>query len=321
MAKAARWLRRGGRRSLFLALRFLARVGGFRHAPALGKLLGELEYRIVWWRRRRCARDMALALGRPVGDPWVATQLRHAYHATAQAALEILAMFDRRQSERMLASRVVLEGTEHLQSALIAGRGAILLGTHAGNGVLLAVLLAAAGWPVSVVYRQARMLSAEFFARGFALYGVEGILANEGRRAYGLMRDAVQRGRIVFVTLDQGVKRARDGVVVRFLGKDMGMAAGPAQLSRRARAPVLPVVTTAHGRAWRFRIESPLPSALGPLATEVERMARTSEQQVLLHPELWSWHHRRWFEQPFPRATMHAWKEGDATCSTSMNRP
>jgi len=244
MAKFGRWLRRGGRRSLFLALRGLARLSGFRHARAFGKLLGELEYRIAWRRRRRCARDMALALGRPVGDPWVATQLRHAHYAHAQAVLEILLMLDRRQDERMLASRLVLEGTEHLQSALAEGRGAIVLGTHAGNGVLLAVVLAAAGWPVSVVYRQARMMSAEFFARGFDLYGIEGILANEGLRAYSRMRDALKRGRIVFVTLDQGVKRAGDGVLVRFLGKDMGVAAGPAQLSRRAHAPVLPVLAS-----------------------------------------------------------------------------
>jgi len=235
--------------------------------------------------------------------------------------LEILAMFDRRQDERVLASRLVLEGTQHLQSALTEGRGAILLGTHAGNGVLLAVLLAARGWPVSVVYRQARMMSAAFFARGFALYGLESIPANEGLRAYSRMRDALKRGRIVFVTLDQGVKRAGDGVVVRFLGKDMGVAAGPAQLSRRARAPVLPVLATGCDAAWHFRIEAPLPPAAGPLATEVERLARASEQQVLLHPELWSWHHRRWRQLPFPRATLPAWKEGDEACNISVHRP
>jgi len=304
MVSALRWLRRGARAVLFRVLRFTARLCGFRHAPAVGKLLGELEYRIARRRRKRCAHDMALALGRPIGDPWVCAQLRRAHHTNAQAVLEILALLERRQDDGMLKERLFLDGEEHLRAAAAEGRGAILLGTHAGNGVLLALRLASSGWPVSVVYREARMTPSGFFQNGFARYAVEGILANEGLRAYGRMLQAVRRGRILFVTLDQGVRRARDGVIVRFLGKDVGIAAGPAQLARHARTPVLPVIATGHDDAWHFRIEPPLPRAEGSLAAEVECLARASERQILLHPELWSWHHRRWHRQPFARATM-----------------
>src|SRR5690606_30651149 len=208
-------------------------------------------------------------------------------HLNAQAVLEILAMLARRERDAVLATRLALEGTEHLRAALAEGRGAILLGTHAGNGVLLAVRLAAEGWPMSVVYRQARMMPPEFWEQGFARYGVEGILANEGLRAYARMRDAVRRGRIVFITLDQGVKHAHSGVPVRFLGKDMGMAAGPAQLARHTGAPLLPVFAAGYDGLWRFRIEPPLPPATGPLAADVQRLARIAERQVRLHPELW----------------------------------
>lgn len=316
MARAARWLRRAGRRSLFLTLRAFARAGGFRCAPLLGKVVGELEYRIAWRRSRRCAHDMALALGRPPGDPWVDAQLRRAHHVNGQAALEILAMLSRREEHRALVARAQIEGIEHLQAALASGCGAIVLGTHAGNGVLLAVLLAAAGFPITVVYRHARMMSDGFFAEGFARYGVDSILANEGIRAYGRMLKAVRAGRIVFITLDQGVKPGTGGVVVRFLGKDMAVPAGPAHLARHARTPVLPVMAAACDGIWRFRIEPPLTLAPGPLAADVERLARASERQMLLHPELWGWHHRRWHKQPFAHATMRAEPEatGDPTC-------
>jgi lauroyl/myristoyl acyltransferase len=316
-----RWLRRGGRLCLFIALRGLARVAGFRRAPALAKLLGELEYRVAWRRRLRCERDMALALGRSAGDPWVAAQLRRAHHANAQTTLEILALLDRRQDEGLLASRLALEGLESLQATRAEGRGAILLGTHAGNGILLVVQLAAAGWPVSVVYRQARMAPAGFFARGLARYGIEGILANDGLRAYQQMVTAVKQGRLVFVTIDQGVKRPQEGIGVRFLGKDMAVAAGPALLARHTRATVLPILATGYDGAWRFRIEPPLPPACGPLATDVERLAHASERQALRHPELWSWHHRRWHKYPLARATMPAWEKDDRPCSTSTHRP
>ena len=298
MADAARWLRRRGRRLLFITLRTLARTAGFARAPALGKALGELEYRLAWRRRRRCEQDMARALGRRPGDPWVKAQLRRAHHVNGWGLVEILAMLDRRQDEALLAARCQIEGLEHLQSALAEGRGAILLGTHAGNGALLGLRLAASGLPVSMVYREARMMSAGFFARGYALYGVDSISASSGVRAYGKMLAAVRRGGIVFVTMDQGVKRPADGIPVRFLGKTMPVAAGPAHLAQRGRTPVLPVATLAADGAWRFRIEPPLPPATGELAADVQRLAQVSERQALLHPELWSWHHRRWRKQP-----------------------
>ena len=321
MAKAKRWLRRRGRRILFLALRTLARAAGFRRAATLGKAIGELEYRIGWRRSQRCARDMALALRRPAGDPWVAAQLRRAHHVNARAALEILAMLDRKVAPETLAQHVLLEGREHLEAALAAGRGVILLGTHAGNGVLLGAHLAACGLPVSMVYRQSRMAPNEFLGRGYGSYGIDTILANEGIRAYGRMREAIRRGGILFVTIDQSVKRPQDGVTVSFLGKPMSVAAGPAQLARHSRAPVLPLLATGHEGAWRFRIEPPLPPATGRVGPEVERLARASERQALLYPALWSWHHRRWRKLPFAHATMPAWHEGDSPCSTSTHRP
>jgi KDO2-lipid IV(A) lauroyltransferase len=321
MAEAAQWLRRGGRRSLFAAFRILACVAGLRYAPAFGRILGELEYRIAWRRSRSCARDMACLFGRPVGDPWIASRLRRAHWLNARAALEILAMLDRRQDEAMLAARLEVEGLDNLRASLAEGRGAILLGTHAGNGVLLAVRLVALGFPVTTVYRQSRMAPAGFLGRGLALYGVEPIEANDGLRAYARMTQAVKRGRIVFVTLDQGVKRPQDGIGVRFLGKDMSMAAGPAQLCRRTGAPVLPLLASAGAGPWRFRIEPPLRAHTGPLAEDVQRLARASERQPLLHPELWSWQHRRWRKLAFAHATIAGWKEENRPCTTSTHQP
>ena len=90
------------------------------------------------------------------------------------------------------------------------GRGAILLATHSGNSLLLAAQLAQRGVPVTVVYRQARMMSMDFFADGLPRYGIDGILANEGFRAYARMVDALRHDRVLFAMVDQGVKAGRD---------------------------------------------------------------------------------------------------------------
>jgi phosphatidylinositol dimannoside acyltransferase len=188
-----------------------------------------------------------------------------------------------------------------LESAL-AGRGAILLATHSGNSLLLAAQLADAGWPVTVVYRHARMMSVEFFAEGLPRYGIQGILANEGFKAYARMVDALRHNRILFAMMDQGVKQAETGVPLRFLGKDMPMPGGVMQLARQTRAPILPVVSLAADPVWHFAIEPRIVFQPGGTVEEDTAVVlQHVEQQILAHPDLWSWHQRRW--RKFPLAS------------------
>lgn len=299
MASLRLRIRRKRKRLLFLAARTLTRLVGFARVRGLGQLLGELQYRWSWRKRARQAHDLAVVLGKRPGDADVETTLRQAYRVNTAAVLEILAMFDRRQDAALLDSRCEIEGIEHLQAALAKGRGAILLPSHAGNGAALALRLANQGRTVSVVYKQSRMMTAGFFERGFTLYGIEGILANEGIKAYGKMLGALRKGRILFVMLDQGTKLSQDGLMLRFLGKDMAISAGPAQLARHSNAPVLPVATLAAEPAWRFRIETPITRVPGAsLEADTEQLVRVTESLVLQRPHLWSWQHRRWRNFP-----------------------
>lgn len=299
MASTRLRIARARKRAMFLVARALTRWIGFARVRGLGRALGELQYRLSPGPREQQARDLAGVLGKPTVDREVSSTLREAYRENTAAVLEILAMFDRKQDVALCDSRCEIDGIEHLQDALAKGRGAILLPSHAGNGAALALRLAHQGRPVSVVYKQSRMMSAGFFERGFELYGIEGILANEGIKAYGKMLGALRKGRILFVMLDQGTKMAQDGVMLRLLGKDMPISAGPAQLARHSNAPVLPVATVSADPVWRFRIDAPLVRAAGSsLEADTEQMVRATEQLILQQPQLWSWQHRRWRNFP-----------------------
>lgn len=301
MREFRRWLRRRRRRLIFLVMRQLLRIAGFKAAQPIGRQMGNLQFRLSWRERKRCQRDLAELLGRPEGDPTVREILRQSYRATLVALLEALAMFDRRQDHGLLQAHCEVDGMEHLREALAAGHGAILLAAHMGNGALVAIRLAHEGWPVSVVYRQARMMSEGIFEHGLPLYGIEGIRANAGIRAYSQMLDALRRGRIVFLMMDQGTKASQDGIMLRFLGKDMPVTAGPAQLARHSGAPMLPLLTTAAEPRWKFTIAAPVERAPGSsLQEDVERLVRMTERHILEYPQLWSWHHRRW--RRFPMA-------------------
>jgi lauroyl/myristoyl acyltransferase len=91
--------------------------------------------------------------------------------------------------------------------------------------------------------------------------------------------------------------------VHRFLGKDMPMPAGPAQLARAARAPVLPVATLAATPQWRFALQPPLTLGQDTLEADVATLVGATERIVLDQPQLWSWQQRRWRKFPLAVAS------------------
>jgi lauroyl/myristoyl acyltransferase len=292
------WLRR---RALFVFARWCMRAMGFGGARWLGGCLSSLQYHLLSAERKRCQQDLAVLMRRDAHDAIVARTLRSAYRVNTVALLEVLSMVDSKLDAARLRSRCRVDGLPLIESAL-SGRGLILLATHSGNSLLLAAQLADAGLPVTVVYRQAFMMPMGFFATGLPRYGIQGILANEGFKAYAGMLDALRHNRILFAMMDQGVKQAETGVPVRFLGKDMSMPGGVVQLARHSRAPILPVTAVAAEPVWRFRVEPQI--ILQPGGTLEEDTAVVLghvERQILEHPELWSWHQRRW--RNFPTAS------------------
>jgi lauroyl/myristoyl acyltransferase len=286
-------------RAMFVAIRTLVRAVPYRFVRRLGAALGELQFRLGLVARRRMVSELEVLLGRPAHDRGVHEQMRTAYRTNNAAVLEILKLFDSPQDEQMLLAQVEIEGLATLRTALESGRGAILLAGHMGNGALMVIKLVASGIPVSVVYHQARMMDAGLFDRGLGAYGIRGILANDGIRAYGRMLSALRANEVVYMMADQGTKKAKDGLMSRFLGKDMPMPAGPAQLARHAKAPVLPVATVAAEPVWRFEILPPVPrDPTASLEQDVETLLKVSERLILDHPQFWSWHHRRWRHHP-----------------------
>jgi len=289
---------RPARRVLFLLVRALMRRLGFAGARRIGPALGALHYLLGARERKRCLHDLAALQHLEPGDPRVVSQLREAYRVNTIAVLEVLAMVDRKVEVAQLQSQCRVDGLPILEAAR-TGRGVILLATHSGNSLLLAVQLADAGWPVTIVYRHARMMSEQFFAQGLPRYGIQGILANEGFRAYAQMLDALRHNRILFAMMDQGVKEAESGISMQFLGKTMPMPGGVMQLARQSRAPIVPIVTLAAEPVWHFSLQSPIVfQPGGTLEEDLRIVLDVVERQIMERPQLWSWHQRRWRDFP-----------------------
>lgn len=282
---------------LLEGMAFCTRPFGLTGLQATGRLVGDLRY-FLGIRERR---SLQLQLQRVLADSHrperIPALLRESYRECDRGVFEIVAMRRRTFTPEEIRASVQVTATERLQQALANGHGVILLGMHMANGILMAASLAAAGFPMTVVYRESNKMPQGFFETLLARHGMEGISANQRSAAYRQMLRALKHGRIVYILMDQATKHG--GIPVEFIGKTMAMPPGPAELARRSKAPVLPALPYASRPRWQFAIGEPLNMDVSDTESSAAILARCMESHILAYPELWTWHHRRWRHHPF----------------------
>ncbi len=171
----------------------------------------------------------------------------------------------------IMLSRVSVDGLEHLREAAGTPGGVLVL---TGLNRLAERLRARTG--------------AELIAK---------------RRALPAVVDALRRGRMIGILLDQNASRA-EGVFVPFFGRPTSTSRSLALLSLRTGRPIVPVFIHREpdGR-HRIVVEAALgrPAAGSPDAAVVEltaECAQRTEATIRRWPEQWFWLHRRWRTRP-----------------------
>jgi len=230
--------------------------------------------------RHRLLRRCALHLGRTLG--------------------EVVWLWRARPEQ--VAALCPITGVEHLERALAAGRGAVLVTAHCGNWELLNARLGVAGVPMTIAVRG--LFDPRLDALVTALrerFGSE--VVPRGPSAGRRLAHALVRNRVDGLLIDQDI-RDIPGVFVPFLDRPAWTPSGAATLALRAGCPTVPAFV--HRRAdgtHLAEVHPPLPSPTGG-STEEQVVTLTAastaaiERQVRAHPEQWVWMHRRWRTRP-----------------------
>jgi len=304
MARRSLWrrLRRATREPrnalLARAIAFIGRlVGGLplRVGLALGRGLGSAAYLTLARPRRLAIEHLGIAFPElAVGTRrrLVRSTFRHAGECFAE-----LALWPRLAGQ---PEYVVVEGAAALDAAVAAGKGCIAVAGHLGNWELLAATIAQRGYPLTVV---ARRVHEERFHHLIARFrtgaGLE-ILLREDPRFWHAMRDALRRGRIVALLIDQDTRGA--GVFVPFFGRPAHTPPGAALLALRARVPVITAfIQRRPGGGHLIRLASvPLGdgNGRGRVTDVTARFTAAIEAQIRRAPAEWVWWHERWRQQP-----------------------
>jgi KDO2-lipid IV(A) lauroyltransferase len=119
------------------------------------------------------------------------------------------------------------------------------------------------------------------------------------RRALPDIRDALRRGRMVGVLLDQNASR-REGVFAPFFGVPACTSKGLALIALRNRTPVVPGFIRRDGRDRHIIEFFPLvpPPPDGDPVAFTRAFNEAIERAIRLAPDQWFWVHRRWKTRP-----------------------
>ncbi|MDH6131127.1 lauroyl/myristoyl acyltransferase [Kitasatospora sp. MAA4] len=283
--------------------------GGYAAGWATVKLLPEpmargLGNRIadaVWRKEGKGVRQLQANLAR-VRPEAAAAELRELSRAGMRSYLRYWMESFRLPTwnDRTIADRVQVDGIEHLVAAMESGRGALVALPHMGNWDLAgAWVVRHLGFTFTTV---AERLKPESLFDRFVAYreglGMEVLaLTGGGVSVTGTLARRLRAGQLVCLVGDRDLSDA--GVPVTFFGETTKMPAGPAALTQRTGAALLPVTLWYDGALMRGTIHPPVEPPEGEDRHAVthamtQTLADIWAEGIRQHPQDWHMLQRYW---------------------------
>ena len=288
--------------ALYLVLRTFLGIGGrlpLRLSRALGPAVGALALRAVPRDRARVSDHLEMAFPDKDQNEREALLKGCARHFGTMLA-EVAWLW--RASPGDVESICTLDGFEHFDNALAAGRGVMFATAHCGNWELMSARLPVAGTPLITAVRELDDRRIDNLINNLrARFGTEVVL--RGPAAGRQLARALGRNRVVGLLIDQDIRNI-PGVFVPFFGRPAWTPSGAAMLSIRMRCPMIPgFIHRRPDGSHHVQIHPPLEiPADGTLEDKIQELTASAtsviERQICAHPEQWVWMHRRWRTTP-----------------------
>lgn len=270
---------------------------------ALGRLLGRLTFLVDRRHRNRAVANLTAAYPHQP-RAWHRRVAKGVFAHLGRLLVELLVA--RRELNR-LPEVVRMDGVEHLQEVIGAGKGYFLLSAHFGNWEWAALVLGMLGHPIWMVTRP---LDNPYLERWFAATrGATGNRVVHKRNAIREIVKGLKERRGVAFIIDQHFPD-RSAHMVSFFERPAATTPALGILAVRLGVPVLP--TFAFPRpdgSYRLEFQEPLwppgngdPGAAALAITEAA--TRRIEEVVRRQPDAWFWMHRRWRTPP-PDSTVN----------------
>ena len=191
-------------------------------------------------------------------------------------------------SRSRLNKRIVIQGQEHIDASLSAGKAVILMASHSA-GLEMAVSAITLRYPISGPFKVLKNPVINYLvARGRARFGTRLYSREAGLRP--IIKD-VRSGRLMFYLPDEDLGRDRS-IFVPFFGVEKATVPVLGRLAKTSNADVLPCISCYDETQHKYIVHvlPPLQDfPQGDDAVDATRMNQAIEQSVCLCPEQYFW--------------------------------
>lgn len=244
---------------------------------------------------RACA-NMRQVLGPEARDRQVRQLTRRAFQNYACYMVDMLRMPGMDRSEFFHA--IEIQGLQHLDRAVQAGRGVIVVTGHIGSFDMSGAAVAARGIPVNAVVEtlQPPAWNARV-QRIRETMGVHAIPLESGVRE---MLTVLRNNEVLGILVDRPLTEG--GVQVQFFGRETRVPAGAATLGLRTGAALLPAVLLRHptGKGYLACLGEPIATRTadgkpaGDPVTLTQRCMHWLEACIRTYPDQWYMFRHMW---------------------------
>lgn len=296
-SKNLRSLKRALARNVLYFFSWFFRWVPYRLMRAVTYFFIRMSFVFLFSKKRIARENLNIAFGQEKTLCQREQILRQCFSNFGQGAVEMLYFMSHLKE---MGNRVTYQGWEHFERALQSGRGIIVVTAHFGNFPLMLFSLANKGYPVNIVMRPARdkVLEADLL-RKRAQVNLRTIYAVPPKQCVLQCIRVLREKEILFILSDQNFA-SKKGVFVDFFGKKAATGTGPAILSLRTDAIVLPMfIVRQEDDHHVVMIEEPvqmqkMATQQETLLSNTQRITQVIESYIRRYPQEWAWMHNRW---------------------------
>jgi Kdo2-lipid IVA lauroyltransferase/acyltransferase len=151
------------------------------------------------WRRKKIALDNIKIVFPEKTEKERLIIFRESLRKMMKSFFEFAYLADRKYTARKILQMVSATGLEQLDNLKAANRGALLYSGHFGNFPLMIIWLAARGYPIAAIYKEAKNLPDNFFGGIMSKYNVTPLKYKSDVSLTIAVMKALKEGKIVLI--------------------------------------------------------------------------------------------------------------------------
>ena len=294
---SGRWVARIMLKSCFFINRFTPESFFY----AIANFVAKVGYCLISRHRRNALEGLKIAFGVEKSRQEMERIAKDSIQDMVKSGMEVV-FFAGHQN--LIKGRVKIEGKEHLDKALLEGKGVMIVSGHFGNFPLMLMKLAQEGYKINSLIRPMRDQKLDkYLLKKRTEVKVATIFSSPRKECIEGILKALRENELVFIPMDQNF--GTGGIFVDFFGMKAATATGPVVFARRTKAAILPmfIVRDKKDNSLKIIIEAPVCIEESKDSKEVtqktvQKITDIIEGYIRRYPEQWGWIHRRWKSRP-----------------------